>query len=776
MLVQSGTIAALDGNGQTSTSGWVVYSPFAALSIPAWWNTQPASLLAGMGIVILAAVLWIIMLRRRVQHQTEMIRQRLEREADIQQSFREIFESAHDLIYTQNLEGRITSINPAGLRILGFSHEELTQLTIDDLAAPDFRERFRRLRQPTEHAQGPHVCELEFISRSGQRVTVEASSRLTFKNGNPDGVQVIARDISERKRMETALAQTSGLLETLLDNSPDLIYFKDLRSRFVRYSRSFGEFFQMPDSEALKGKTDFDFFREEHARAAYEDEQEIIHTGRAIIGKLEEEFHSDGRHTWALTTKMPWRDKDGKIIGTFGISKDITSIREAEIKLDYERQLFQALIDNFPDSIYFKDLQSRFARVSRSKAQSCLPAVLKHYRSLHPDLTEADLPEHLKNAESFAQWLIGKTDFDTFAEERARAAYEDEQEIIRTGQPILAKVERTPQLDGGVVWHISTKMPWRDKDGKIIGTFGVSKDITELKKAEEALEQTHKRLLETSRLAGMAEVATDVLHNVGNVLNSVNVSSSLVIDRMKQSKLGNLPKVAALLEDHRSDVVQFLTADPQGKQLPEYLCALAECFSEEQSEMLTELESLRRNIDHIKQIVAMQQNYAKVAGVVERLLPKQLLDDALHINEAALARHGVHVECSIMDETPVLTDKHKVLQILVNLIRNAKYALHESGKPDKRIFITVVPNSEDGGVKIEVRDNGTGIKPDNLTRIFGHGFTTRPDGHGFGLHSSALAARDLGGSLLAHSDGEGSGATFTLLLPREIPTPIAKAA
>jgi len=737
-------------------------------------NRGTSLALGAFGLTTLVGALWVVTLRRRVQKQTDLIRIRLEREADMEQNYREIFNSAHDLIYTQNLEGRIISINPAGLRILGFSREDLAQLCIDDVAAPEYRERFRRLRQPTEHAQGAHVCELEFIARSGQRVIVEASSRLMFKNGSPDGVQVIARDITERKRIELALSQTSSLLDVLMENSPDLIYFKDLRSRFVRFSKSFNEFFMVNDRESLKGKTDFDFFTEEHAQAAFEDEQNIIKTGEPIIGKLEEEIQSSGKRTWSLTTKLPWRDKDGKIVGTFGISKDVTSIHEAEIKLAYERELFQALVDNFPDSMYFKDLESRFVRVSRSKARNSLPIVVANYRTKNPE-ANGNLPEHLQSVEAFSHWLIGRTDFDTFTEERARAAYNDERKIIETGEPIIAKVERTPQLNGEIVWHISTKMPWRDKNGKIIGTFGLSKDITELKKAEEKLEQTHKRLLETSRLAGMAEVATDVLHNVGNVLNSVNVSSSLVIDRLKQSNLANLPKVADLLEKNRSRIGEYLTADEQGKQLFDYVKALGDCFTEEQSEMLNELEGLRKNIDHIKQIVAMQQNYAKVAGVVERLTPKQLLEDALHINEAALTRHGVRVEKEIAELPAILTDKHKVLQILVNLIRNAKYATSESAQKDKRVILRADAD-QNGSVRIQVIDNGMGISPENLTRIFGHGFTTRPDGHGFGLHSSALAARDLGGSLVVNSDGEGKGATFTLLLPSEIPSQVAKAA
>jgi C4-dicarboxylate-specific signal transduction histidine kinase len=160
---------------------------------------------------------------------------------------------------------------------------------------------------------------------------------------------------------------------------------------------------------------------------------------------------------------------------------------------------------------------------------------------------------------------------------------------------------------------------------------------------------------------------------------------------------------------------------------------------------------------------------------MERLTPRQLIEDALHINSAALTRHGIHIHQEIEELPPIVTEKHKVLQILVNLIRNAKYALHESNQQDKLVTLKAGTDGN-GHVKIQVIDNGMGISPENLTRIFGHGFTTRTDGHGFGLHSSALTARDLGGSIHAHSDGPDKGATFTLLLPREKSSQMAKAA
>ena len=364
--------------------------------------------------------------------------------------------------------------------------------------------------------------------------------------------------------------------------------------------------------------------------------------------------------------------------------------------------------------------------------------------------------------------LLRKTDFDFFTEEHARPAYEDEQEIIRTGKPIIGKLEKETHPDGRVTWCLTTKMPWRDKDGNIIGTFGTSKDVTAIKEAETKLEQVHKELLETSRLAGMAEVATSVLHNVGNVLNSVNVSGSLLKEKLSKSAVSTLAKAVALMQEHTEDLAPFLATDPRGKRLPDFLAKVSSHLTTERDSMLEEVDQLNRHIEHIKDIVAMQQNYARVSGLVETVKATELVEDALRMNEGALMRHQIELVREFAEPLPeVHVDKHKVLQILVNLIRNAKYACDESRRPDKQVTLRIAAG--DGRVRITVQDNGVGIAPENLTRIFHHGFTTRKDGHGFALHTGALAARELGGSLTAHSDGPGTGASFTLELPVESP-------
>jgi C4-dicarboxylate-specific signal transduction histidine kinase len=300
--------------------------------------------------------------------------------------------------------------------------------------------------------------------------------------------------------------------------------------------------------------------------------------------------------------------------------------------------------------------------------------------------------------------------------------------------------------------------------GKCIGGVLTFRDITERKKAEANLRQANAELVQASRHAGMAEVATNVLHNVGNVLNSVNTSASIVMDQVRASKLKGVARVVELLEPHADNLGEFLKGNNRGAQVVEYLKSLSSFLAAEHEAMLGELTGLTKNIEHIKQIVSMQQSYAKASGVEEIHSPALLLEDALRIHYGGLERHNVRVARDFGKVPDIIADKHKVLQILINLIGNAKYALAETPLEDRQLVLGTKIKGEDR-IHISVADNGVGIARENLIRIFSHGFTTRKNGHGFGLHSGFLAAREMGGSLSVQSEGPGRGAVFTLELP-----------
>ncbi|MGF6487675.1 DAHL domain-containing protein [Pseudomonas frederiksbergensis] len=313
---------------------------------------------------------------------------------------------------------------------------------------------------------------------------------------------------------------------------------------------------------------------------------------------------------------------------------------------------------------------------------------------------------------------------------------------------------------------------------RLIRSYAViNKMNNELQTANERLEQrveertrelieAERELVDAARMAGMAEIATNVLHNVGNVLNSVNVSADVITRKLAVSKTLGLGKAVNMMNEHAEDLGQFMTFDEKGKLLRGYLNQLVDSIATEQSSIVEELSQLTKSIDHIKDIVSTQQAYAGAARLVEPLNVVDLFEDALRMNSGALNRHHVVVTKDYQDTPTIIGDKHRLLLILINLISNAKYAM--SKVSDRQRHMTLGVKIVDNAIlRLSVEDQGEGIAAENITRIFNHGFTTRKEGHGFGLHSCALAAVEMNGRLRVHSDGPGHGAIFTLEIPLE---------
>ena len=327
--------------------------------------------------------------------------------------------------------------------------------------------------------------------------------------------------------------------------------------------------------------------------------------------------------------------------------------------------------------------------------------------------------------------------------------------------PLKALIGFTKRVGGGDLTAIAAA-PHDDELGEVTEAFNGM--VRKMAESRERMAEAQQRLIELSRESGMAEVATGVLHNVGNVLNSVNISTTVVAGKIRELRVDNLVAVVEMLHQHQEDLAKFLRSDPKGERLLPYLAKLGRHFQDERRVLVKELELLQENIGHIKEIVATQQDYAKVTGLIEELGLARLVDDAVRIAGPGLGRDGIRIERDFDVLPKTAADKHKILQILLNLVRNAQQAIKERPEAPLTIWIRI-RRMEGNRARIEVRDAGVGLARENLTRIFAHGFTTKRDGHGFGLHSGALAAKQMGGALWVESAGPGLGATFILELP-----------
>ena len=358
-------------------------------------------------------------------------------------------------------DGTILYDSPSVSRILGYTTAERVTRKVFEFMHPDERrsaeEKFTQFAQnlgATEQSEG------RFLAKDGAWCWIEGVRTNLLNEPGVNAIVVNYRDITERKQAEEVAAEESNLLNTLSNSLPDAIYFKDMESRFIRVNQAQARQFGLSDPAQAIGKTDFDFFTEEHAQPAYEDEQVIIRSGQPLVAKEEKETWPNGRTEWVSTTKMPLRDQAGRIVGTFGISRKVTERKQAEDALAAERNLLRSLIDNVPDYVYVKDNESRFVTANPALARLIGVATLDE--------------------------LVGKRDYDFFPQELAAQYYAREQTLFQSGQPLLDYEEFLVDTAGHPRWVSTTKVPLRDAHGKSFGLVGMGRDITERKRAEQA--------------------------------------------------------------------------------------------------------------------------------------------------------------------------------------------------------------------------------------------------------------------------------------------------
>jgi signal transduction histidine kinase len=289
-------------------------------------------------------------------------------------------------------------------------------------------------------------------------------------------------------------------------------------------------------------------------------------------------------------------------------------------------------------------------------------------------------------------------------------------------------------------------------------TKELEKANSSLAEAAEHLKSTRNQLVESAHLAGMAEIATDVLHNVGNTLNSVNVSASMIDQGLKRQRVDLLSQASQLLKN-QPDLPLFL-ASATGQRFPDFLDGLARNFEESSALLRQECLVLQERIDNIRETVSSQQKYASL-GFEEDLDVNGLLRDSLRVLQDGITARGISVALDLAECPLIASQKSRLFQVFINLIKNGIEALEEA--PARQLHLSTRVNPP--FLQVEVADTGCGIPGAHLGRLFSYGFTTKRDGHGFGLHFCANAASELGGSLQAFSEGEGRGARFVLTLP-----------
>ncbi|MFW5874218.1 MAG: PAS domain-containing protein, partial [Verrucomicrobiota bacterium] len=472
------------------------------------------------------------------------------------------------------------------------------------------------------------------------------------------------------------------LLQSLMDNIPDSIYFKDRRSRFTKVNRPMLRKYGL-DHSSLVGKSDSDLFSREHAQAAFDDEQAIINSGKPLIGKVEKETFRDGRINWVTTTKLPLRNAAGTIIGTMGISRDITDLKTTQEALSKERSLMRTVLDNMPDRIFAKDREGRYIASNQ-----------RHYRFLGADDKES---------------VLGKTVFDFFPKETAERLHNEDLHIARSGIGLINNEERVKAQDGSTLWFLTSKVPLINEDGEIIGIVGIARDVTDEKKNEEQLKrtievlnETRLQLIESEKLKTVGRLAAGVAHEVKNPIGVVRMGVEYLKDELKDHD-----EFSGVLED-------MLQATDKANEV---IMELLDYSSPQEVDMQpTDVNDLIRRVNG--------------------LLKHNFNQSKIRVTEA-------------LDESPceVLLNVQKLEQAFINLCLNAIAAMPDGGElriRTRRERMRTTGGNVSGEmterfkvgarlVVIEFEDSGHGIQPSHKDKLFEPFFSTRTTGEGTGL-------------------------------------------
>ena len=645
--------------------------------------------------------------------------------------------SISDFTYIFDRNGRFVFANKPQLDLWGIPLEDAVGKDFEALGYPeDLALRLQGQIQQVIDTRANVVDETEYVSPAGEAGYYEyIYSPVVSGSGAVEFVVGSTRDVTRRRRAERALAEAEEKYRSLFENSAEGIFRNTPDGRLLAANPAMARILGYPSPGELM-RAGVDISRQSYVKPGLRAEIRRRLEAEASIHGLEYEVRrKDGKIMWLSENVRLVRGEDGQPLFYEGSVQDITSRHQAQEALQLQTAELRVLLDLVPAMIWFKDTENRILRVNQRVAQA------------------AGLP--------IAE-IEGRPSVEIYPRD-AELYYAADREVIASGQPRLGLVERLADAGGGEIWVETDKVPFFGEDGGVAGIVVMAQDITERKRAEAELRKTHHQLVEVSRLSGMAEVAIEVLHNVGNLLNSVNVSASLLFENVRNSRAARMADVVALLREHREDLATYITVDPAGRHVPAMLDELAGEWAGQQQVLLTELGELHRNVELIKQVIASQRSHAVSAEIVEVVPLEELVEDAVRVQQGVLAEQQVRLVRDFASVPPISVARHKAVHILVSLLRNGRQACKHLEPANRCITLRIV--RRESRAAISVSDNGSGIEAENLVRIFTPGYSTRQGARGYGLHTAALAATELGGTLQAHSDGPGRGATFTLELP-----------
>ncbi|MDG2219880.1 MAG: PAS domain-containing protein [Rubripirellula sp.] len=416
--------------------------------------------------------------------------------------YHSLVESLPLSVLRKDNRGRIQYANSRACEQIGTTIDDLIGKTDFDLFPADLAKKYQADdRDVMQSGKLHHDVERHQVG-DGQIHVEVWKSPVHNARGEVVGIQAMFWDVSDQKDAEHQVEFEKFLLATLLETVPDSVYFKDADSRFLRLSRSCAEKFGVSDPREALGKSDADFFSSEHARKALEDERRIMETGEPILAEIEYETYGDGKETWCSTTKVPLKDQTGRVIGTIGISRDVSSQKAAEQSLARERDLLKTIIDNVPDLIYVKDRAGRFLT-----ANAALLKLLKI--------------DGVKD-------LIGKTDYDFSPPEMACNYVADDQIVMRQGQALLDREETHQNELGEPLWLLTTKVPLFNAEGKVAGVVGIGHDITARKQADEEILKA--KVIADKANRAKSDFLANMSHEIRTPMNAIIGMTGLVLD------------------------------------------------------------------------------------------------------------------------------------------------------------------------------------------------------------------------------------------------------